>query len=89
MDPGSAKKLVESKHPALTFLPKAMELADRYRAFPAGYQAVEAGCYMASLADCPKPCNGLFKPIAARILEEYLERPGTSQGALRSEGVAA
>ena len=73
------KKLIESKHPSLTFLPKAMELADRYRAFPAGYQAAELGCYMVSLADCPKQCNELFKPIAARILDEYLDRPGTSR----------
>ena len=55
-----AKKLIASKHPALTFLPKAMDLAERHRAVPAGYRAMMAACYMASLADCPKPCNALF-----------------------------
>ena len=81
-----ARKLVESKHPALTFLPKAMDLAERHRAIPAGYRAVEAGCYMASLRDCPKPCNALFKPIAARILEEYMDRPGTPKLLYSSAG---
>jgi S1-C subfamily serine protease/peroxiredoxin len=75
----AAKRMIETKHPALTYLPKAMELADKYRKLPAGYRAIEAACYIASCDDCPPQCDPLFKPIAKRIIDDYLEKPGMTR----------
>jgi thiol-disulfide isomerase/thioredoxin len=66
-----ARKLVETRHPAIDFMPRIWELAKENPNRPVVFDALVTLCAIAALPDCPTSCDASFKPAVEAICANY------------------
>jgi len=68
----AAQKLIDTRHPALDYLPKFYEFATKHRHTPIALHSLAAISHVAGkIHDCPPACNPTLKLAGDRIVEDY------------------